>query len=320
MRSIILISIILVSFTIPSYGQNYINYYTIINKAEVKIVTSEYEKSLDLYQKAFKLVKHPFSKDLYNASLCAAKTGKDSTTYTLIKKLVTKGVPLKFFRNKTYKPFRKTKYWKELKHTEKELLKLAENNLNKSLLNQLKKIEVLDQKIRKKKFGYPMSDTIRKVDSINMVDLIGLIDRFGYPSENKIGVKNPKKTFQQPHNIVLRHFFQGQSSTVSQKNILGERLMNALKKGALCPKQYSVWEDIRYFTIHKKYKYGIYGVVLENKKYRRNGLKNIAEINEHRQKIGIGTYDDHVSKIIFQENQDEFYFGINEGIVKVFAP
>lgn len=56
-----------------------------------------------------------------------------------------------------------------------------------------------------------MSDTIAKVDSLNMIKLLKLIDNYGYPSENIIGITNPKRTFAKPQNIVLRHFFQNQT-------------------------------------------------------------------------------------------------------------
>lgn len=91
----------------------------------------------------------------------------------------------------------------------------------------------------------------------------------------------------------------------------------ALENGEICPIQYSVWEDMRYFRIHRKHKFGVLAVVLENKKYRKNKLKNILELNKNRMEIGIGTYDNYVRKIIFQESQDEFYFGINEGVIEL---
>jgi len=294
------------------FAQNYINYHKEINNAELKIVESDFQNSLNNYQKAFELVDKPFAKDLYNASLCSEKSKNDSLTYILVKQQLQKGIPLKFFKSKSYKHFQKSKYWKELKKEEKNLIKLFKQNVNQSYLSELKEIEKLDQRIRKRKYGYPRSDTIAQVDSLNMSKLVELINKYGYSSENIIGITNPKRTFVKPQNIVLRHFFQGQTLEKAKQNELGKILITALENGEICPIQYSVWEDIRYYAIHKKHKYGITVVIEQNKTYRRNELKNIEELDVNRRKIGIGTFDEYVSKIIFQKNQSEFFFGIDD--------
>jgi hypothetical protein len=318
LRKTVYISIFLLSITKICFGQDYIDYFKLINKAEIKIVESDFESSLNHYQKAFELIDKPFAKDLYNASLCSAKSNNDSVTYLLVKQQVQKGIPLKIFRSKYYKHFKKSNFWELLKREEKTLIRLAKVNVNQDYLNKLKELEKLDQKIRKRKYGYPMSDTIRKVDSLNMIKLVSLIDKFGYPSENVIGINNPKKTWKKPQNIVLRHYFQSIANGIVNEDVLGNRLSSALKNGDICPVQYSVWEDFRYKAVNKRHKYGIYAVILENGKFRKNELNNINEINKYRIEIGIGTYDEYVSKIIFQENQNEFYFGINEGIIMGF--
>lgn len=193
------------------FAQNYIDYHKEINHAELKIVESDFQNSLNHYQKAFELVDKPFAKDLYNASLCSTKLNNHSLTYVLVKQQVKKGIPLKFFKSKKYKNFRKSNFGDSLKKEEKTLIRVAKQNVNQDYLSELKELDRLDQKIRKRKYGYPMSDTIVKVDSLNMIKLLKLIDNYGYPSENIIGITNPKRTFAKPQNIVLRHFFQNQT-------------------------------------------------------------------------------------------------------------
>lgn len=82
------------------FAQNYIDYHKEINHAELKIVESDFQNSLNHYQKAFELVDKPFAKDLYNASLCSTKLNNHSLTYVLVKQQVKKGIPLKFFKSK----------------------------------------------------------------------------------------------------------------------------------------------------------------------------------------------------------------------------
>lgn len=311
------IPIILILAANHCFAQNYIDYHKVINSAELQIVECDFQRSLNYYQKAFELVDRPFAKDLYNASLCATKLKYDSIAYVFIRKQLQKGIPRKFFHSKAFKSFRKSQCWQTIKEEEKALLETSKRHVNETLLSELEELERLDQKIRKRKYGYPMSDTIRKVDSLNMIRLVSLISEHGYPGENRIGVSNPVNSFDKPQNVVLRHFFQGQTLKEAQENALGDMLSAALRNGEISPVQYAIWEDLRYLTIHKKHKYGIPAVVLQNKKYRRNNLKNISEISENRKKVGLGTYDEYISKIIFQEKQNEFYFGISQGVIEL---
>ena len=128
-------------------------------------MNSEYEISLKHYQEAFDMFDNQFSKDLYNASICALKIGNDTLAHNFTKKMIFKGVSLKSLKGKTFMRFKKTNYWKDLKKIEQMY---SNNSINIQLVKRLKKIESKDQKIRKKRFGYPMSDTIRKVDGLNM--------------------------------------------------------------------------------------------------------------------------------------------------------
>lgn len=102
LRKTVYISIFLLSITKICFSQDYIDYHKLINKAEIKIVESDFENSLNHYQKAFEMVDKLFAKDLYNTSLCSAKSNNDSITYLLVKQQVKKGIPLKFFQSSMF--------------------------------------------------------------------------------------------------------------------------------------------------------------------------------------------------------------------------
>jgi len=68
-------------------------YHPIINSAELAIVDTNYYEALDYYKAAFNNVKKPFSKDYYNAAICAAMVGKMPTMFDYLEKIVEKGYP-----------------------------------------------------------------------------------------------------------------------------------------------------------------------------------------------------------------------------------
>lgn len=190
MKQTLILLIILIVQT--GYSQNYIQYNSLICEAENGIVESNYRKGLEKYLGAFKIVKIPFAVDYYNAALCAAKLKNDSIALILIEKLLEKGIALRKLKSKSFKYLYKTNSWNVLKTKEKKYKKELLLKQNIELREKLEKLLHNDQKIRTKKYGYPMSDTIASVDSLNMIEMKIILDKYGYPDENLIGIKNPQ--------------------------------------------------------------------------------------------------------------------------------
>ncbi len=167
-------------------------YYTNVNKAEIQITKGNYRKASLCYSKAFKY-KEPFLIDLHRALVAECLSAKDSATiinYLILKlkighKPIDVAEKLEVYAD-SYPDLTKMQYWKSLPKifdtVKIEYLKVD------SLSDALESIEEADQKIRREgiaKYTQPMlyktpfADTIRAVDSINMIKLIALWEKYG---------------------------------------------------------------------------------------------------------------------------------------------
>ncbi len=175
-------------------SQNLHKYYQHINNAEIAIVNSDFAKASLLYDSAFKNKLYPFSQDLYNASLVNIYEHKYYESMNRIRKMISLGYkPSNYLNNlKSCKKFMKSKFGDSVKILEKKTQFIYNNDYRA-------KIEGLceyDQEFRNKEGSYKKyGDTIRKIDEIIANDFLKLIEKFGFPSEDKIGLDS--------HNIIF---------------------------------------------------------------------------------------------------------------------
>ena len=126
MNKILAFSITILLFGIQKISaQNYLNYYEIINKAEIENLDLNFKVSDSIYQIAFKLVEKPFKEDFLLASINSEKLNDNQKTFNYLKKGISNGLTLKRIKSQLTE-FRKSKYWKILK---KEYNSLRENHL-----------------------------------------------------------------------------------------------------------------------------------------------------------------------------------------------
>ncbi len=194
-------------------GQDYRKYHLLINKAELLLVDSLYEKALYTYDSIFTHAPYkPFAKDYYNAAVCTALLKRYKTTGNYISKLFLKGiVPDTIEMDKNFAAYITTRYWKGLKKKYPEYLK--QSSINWWYRAQMDSIYYHDQHFRLLVPGgtsIHMSvygDTIRKLDSLNNIVFRHLVDSLGFPGEDKIGVKS---LFDKPaYFTFLLHRYQG---------------------------------------------------------------------------------------------------------------
>ncbi len=65
------VSILTLTGSVLAQNNKFIDYYSITNLAELKVVDSLYADALITYESGFKLVPFPFAHDYYNAAVCA---------------------------------------------------------------------------------------------------------------------------------------------------------------------------------------------------------------------------------------------------------
>lgn len=300
------------SICLSAHSENYLTYYHWVSQAEVEIVDAHYDKAFEHYQNAIQMVANPFAKDYYNAALCAAKTNHDSSALAYIEALLKKGISIQKIQSPAFKHLYKTTEWQNLKSHADDYRNQFLKRQNKEVLKSVTALLEHDQDIRKAKYGYPMSDTIAYVDSMNMVELKNILQLYLYPDENMIGLSHPKY-FNPPHYTVIRHHYQTQHFELTP--ILYESMI----QGKLSPRVFAELEDRKSQYLGEGDTYGTVGYVLIKGREDsiKHGNETILKFNENRKKIGLESWEDYLRKIQFQESQKEFYFGITEGKMRL---
>ncbi|NEN22374.1 hypothetical protein G3O08_02515 [Cryomorpha ignava] len=137
-------------FTIQySFGQNYLDYYTQVNKAKLLAVDSKYQESALLYQKCFEEYEFEFARDCVNAIEVSALTGLDSLTFYFIKSALKRGIPISYFvENPDLSDFRSTQYWNSIVIDSAAFKKEYEANINAELRAEINQMFKADQEIR----------------------------------------------------------------------------------------------------------------------------------------------------------------------------
>lgn len=178
----------LCNLTIVSHSQNVKKYWQEINKAELLVCGNNYKKASKHYKKAFKAHSSPFNRDYENALLCNCmiKNKKMVTHYFSL--LRNRDVNIDGQVESKCRKVIGVSYWSNL--YDLPIIYSIDTTYKRELKEVLKK----DQAIRKysirknptNHYDYN-SDTIRYVDSLNLLKLKQLISEKGFPSEERVG-------------------------------------------------------------------------------------------------------------------------------------
>ncbi len=201
MKINILLFFVVVLFNLGN-AQNYIPYYKLVKKAEVCIFKEEYENALKYYQQAVSKVKVPATKDLYNASICAALTFNSKVMFDYMLLCLKQGVSFKKFENNNlaFKTYYQDSTWICYKKNSDAYYQTAIKSINKEYVSLLDSMAFEDQRVRNNvKWIYKLFPNTKKakecrkacllVDSLNRKLIIRLVDKYGYPDELQRGLK-----------------------------------------------------------------------------------------------------------------------------------
>lgn len=171
----------------PDYTQVY---HPVINEAELLVVDRDYQQALNTYKKAFAAVPSPFSRDYYNAAICALELQDRKQTFNYLEELVQKGVGLEYLEQQpVLDSLRSTKHWKKFAKKYPKRREKYEQKLNKELRADLDELYARDQYFRQAEGGWRVhGDTIRKIEDANTKLLLGWVEEYGYPGEDQIGL------------------------------------------------------------------------------------------------------------------------------------
>lgn len=279
---------------------NVIKYYNAINKAELFICAHQLDSALLYYDTAFINIASPFAIDVNNALTCAVIEKNHKIAQQYAKILIHKGCSLSFFTKRfLHKDFVNSKEFKELETDYANLNQLYQTKINKDLIAELNFMFKRDQAHRGANGD---TDKMLKVDDENKVRLSTIINQYGFPTEDKIGLTITNDTFINDANIniIFRHYFQ------NGNKYLKDTLLHFVKNGDLHASNLGSWLGTR-----PDYPIGQSVLASFNDtlyQYMYPGI--MATIEENRKELLLESREDLVTKTIFEycDNlKDHFY-------------
>ena len=283
MNKIVVFSIPILLFGIQKIsGQNYLNYYKTINKAEIANLDGNFKKSDSIYQVAFGLVKKPFKEDFLLASINSEKLKDHQKTFEYLKKGISNGLTLKRMKRKL-NTFKKSKQWKKLKQEYGLLREEHLKTLNLPLRKEVSEMIRKDQKARAPIFG--SWKQMKKVDSYNYNRLLEIIKENNdkWPGFSTIGEIIPKGKYDVTDNIALMilHFDKEQIGK------LRSYMLQAVLEGEMYPYHFAR-------AIDYKNTCQIYGTYIDGGYMFE--ICDCEKANKERKKIGFESIKDYYRK------------------------
>lgn len=293
-------------------------YFPYVYRAEMAIVKGDYTSAVKSYDSAFFNVRKPFSKDYLNAAVAAIKAQQFKAAFRYCDSLIAKGVRKEFFTNfGSFRPLWESEEWSSFIGTFEVKYQKFNSGRDTSLAKVFSYMSNLDQEFRRKPGSYrAYGDTIRKIDSINIVQLQSIIKTHGFPNENMINLSDPS-IISFPSYIIFHHY--GQSLSLSKKgkyNFLQD-FSNAVKRGELDPHRFAFLLSLQGEKSLQLGGWGVSTCLLNGERGKLMGEKYGAEIkaniDKNRPEYGLESLEDYYKKAVFalrDERAKVFAFGI----------
>lgn len=265
-------------------------YYSAINKAELFICTQQLDSALLYYNIAFNNIYSPFAIDVNNALTCAVMERSYKIAQQYAKVLIIKGCSLAFFTKRSlHQEFVNSQEFKELEADYPSLNQLYKAKINEDLITELNFIFKRDQAYRGEGGD---ADKMLKIDDENKIRLSTIINQYGFPQEDKIGLTIVNDTFITDANIyiVFRHYFQ------NGNKYLKDTLLHFVKSGDLPASNLGSWLGTR-----PDYPIGQSVLAKLNDtlyKYMHPGI--METIEDNRKQLLLEPHKDLVTKTIFE--------------------
>lgn len=288
-------------------------YYININNAELAIVDSNYANALENYEEAFRFKSYPFAQDLYNATLVSIITKAYPKTVNHLERLFKIGFQLSVLDSISIcKDFLNSSFGKEARLKNKKLKPIYNIKYKKAI----EKMFYDDQYFRMHPNGYKIyGDTIRKTDSMNVAKFLKLITKYGFPSEEKIGI-NSNSLLSPTFFVLIFHQNTGAKyQTYNYSRILKSALLQGELRNNIAAMLIQGNDGIKYYdafgivkakfdttfiftddsgNLSKK------DITLETKwGYFKLSDSEIKKFNTKREEIYLGTIEENARKIIF---------------------
>lgn len=279
----------LVIFSFFKYpDDNFPLYYDYINQAENKIVDGDNSEALELYKKAFSLVRSPLGTDYHNALTIALMTQDTINALLYCKKLILKGCELSYFNDANFpKISSKGQFMAQVRESYPTLHKLFENTIDTNL-----RAEVLNRFSR----DQSVNDSNRPLyfyDNIIWLKTKMLENKF--PNEDLIGIKLDNDQLDNPyvHSFLIHWFDNHNSDTLN----LVPLLKKEINLGNLSPDFFASLKNINptmTYSLSANVAYVFIGDSVLSPKFDEYSLKII---NTNRQNLNLSNFSDYQKKV-----------------------
>ncbi len=283
-----------------SFGQN-AGYYTLVKRADSLYNAGNYKASALTYSEAFKANNWTgSSNDRYNAACSWALANNSDSSFLLLNRIATNANYMNY-KHITTDPdlnsLHNDKRWIPLLEIIKQNKEKAEVNLNKPLVAELDSIYTEDQKYRlqidemEKKYGWESNEMkahwkiINEKDSINLIKIKLLLDKYGWLGTDVIGEQGNSTLF-----LVIQH-----SDIATQEKYL-PMMREAVKNGKAKGSALALLEDRVALGNRKKQIYGSQiGRDNETKLYYVLPLEDPDNVDKRRAEVGLQPLADYVN-------------------------
>ncbi len=294
-----------------SFGQN-AEYSTLVKKADSLYNVGSYKVSALTYSAAFKENGWTgLSNDRYNAACSWALANNSDSSFFQLNRIATKANYMDYEHITTdpdLNSLHNDKRWKPLLDIIKQNKEKSEVNLNKPLVAELDSIYTEDQRYRlqideiEKKYGWESNEMkahwkiINEKDSINLIKITKLLDRYGWLGTDVIGEQGNSTLF-----LVIQH-----SDITTQEKYL-PMMREAVKNGKAKGSALALLEDRVALRKGKKQIYGSQiGRDNETKLYYVSPLEDPDNVDKRRAEVGLQPLADYVSHWQIKWNIEQY--------------
>ncbi len=303
-------------------------YHPAIHQAELSITDQDYAAALNAYQYAFAAVPTAFARDYYNAALCALLLNDEKQTYHYLAKLVEKGVSLDYLqRQPLLDSLADTRSWKKFKRKYKKQRRAYQRRVNLDLRADLDELYARDQYFRRAPGGLRVyGDTLRKIETANVQQLLTWVAQYGYPGEDLIGVADTLE--QLPRFTIV---IQRQTKARNGYDFFPV-LRKAVQQGLLAPQAAA-------YLLEQQAGSSVYGTkaflrincnACQNDKDKPEHLgrllienrseAELERIDAQRAALGLEPLDAYREKVRYSRKDERFKLGYNWSVAEYYVP
>ena len=277
-----------------------VEYWDLVKEADSLYRVKDYGNASAKYSSAFKAYGwRGMVNDRYNAACSWALIGNADSAFFQLERIATKGNYSNYGHITTHTDLtglHSDKRWTPLIELVKQNKEKAEANFNRPLISQLDSVYTEDQKYRlmisdiEKKYGYESKEmrelwrTMHKKDSINLIIVTSILDKFGWLGADVVGAQGNATLF-----LVIQH-----SDLKTQEKYL-PMMRDAVKNGKAPGSSLALLEDRVALGQGRKQ---IYGSQIHRDpptgKYFVGPIEDEPNVNKRRAAVGLEPLEDYV--------------------------